>query len=73
MVKGAFWSNLHGFSEGEMERGLEEVKGLFQEEGSVFCEKSKEGEGGEEEEDPMIHFPDRIVFITGVKKGEGWK
>lgn len=67
MVKGAFWSNLHGFSEREMERGLEEVKGLFVagEEGSVFCEKGKEGG---EDEDQLIHFPDRIVFITGVKE-----
>ncbi len=54
MVKGQFWSNLHGFTEAEMAAGVEEIR-------------AKAMEGKEGEEDPIISFPDRIVFITGSK------
>jgi ubiquinone/menaquinone biosynthesis C-methylase UbiE len=74
MVNGRFWSTLHGFSEGEMKEGLEQIRAMVLEEGKEkgVWVKKEEGEGkeGEEEEgddDPTITFPDRIVFITGVK------
>lgn len=54
MVKGQFWSNLHGFTEDEMAAGVEEIR-------------AKAVAGKEGEEDPIISFPDRIVFITGSK------
>lgn len=53
MVRGRFWSNFNDFSEEEMEAGVKEIR-----------EKLGLGEG---DEDKVITFPDRIVFITGVK------
>lgn len=67
MVEGRFWSTLHGFSEGEMKQGLAEIKAMMLEgrEKGVWVKKEEQEE--EEGDDPMIVFPDRIVFITGVK------
>lgn len=71
MVEGRFWSTLHGFSEAEMAEGLEEIRAMVlkgKEKGRWAKEGGKEEKGEEGEgEDPVITFPDRIVFITGVK------
>lgn len=55
MVKGRFWSNFNSFSEEEMEEGLREIREKL---GVSAAEEGKE---------EMIKFPDRIVFITGIK------
>lgn len=52
MVRGRFWSNFDGFSDTEMEAGVEEIRGRL---------------GLGLGEDRTITFPDRIVFITGTK------
>lgn len=57
MLKGRFWSNFNGFSDAEMEAGLEEVR------------RKLVGPG--ETEEKSITFPDRIVFIVGVKPEGG--
>ena len=56
MVRGRFWSNFNGFSEAEMAAGLEEIRGKL---GLVGTD--------DEVAATPITFPDRIVFVTGVK------
>ncbi len=55
MVRGRFWSNFNGCTEAEMAAGVADIRGRL----------GLGEEGGEEEKE--ITFPDRIVFITGVK------
>lgn len=57
MVRGRFWSNFNGFSDAEMAAGIEEVRGKLV--------------GPGETDEKSITFPDRIVFIVGVKPGGG--
>ena len=52
MVRGRFWSNFNSFSEEEMEEGVREIKEKL----DVSSEEEK-----------VINFPDRIVFITATK------
>lgn len=65
MVNGRFWSNLHGFSEREMKAGLKKIENMVMEgkERGIWVQKDRKDEEGE----VTITFPDRVVFITGVK------